>query len=237
MAVDLELCTESIEALPLAEKFAFNRIELCAAIEIGGLTPSKSMIEHFSTSDKVETHVMIRPRGGGFVYSPEEISIMVNDIKRAADAGCSGVVFGCLTTSGEIDLIATEKLAKTANLLNLDYTFHRAFDFCGDPISSLEKLIELSFTRILTSGQKEKAIEGLKLISQLKKKASNRIQIMAGSGINKENAHLLIYEGVDALHFTAHKKIESPGLGMGKKYIMDETKIAQLSNTLLKYSK
>lgn len=219
-----ELCSENPEAAKLAAKVGIKRVELCSALSIGGLTPSPGLIASCVSEPSVEIHTMIRPRGGNFTYSDLELSTMLKDIEAVKKAGAQGIVFGCLTKENDIDFDRNRILLECAKKLKLEVTFHRAFDFCNRPLNTLEILIDLGFDRLLTSGQKNHAIDGIELIRELVVKASDRIQIMAGSGIDHSNAKKLSQTGVDSLHFTSHIKIENPGLGMGDSYIMDEHK-------------
>lgn len=224
-----EICTDSIEGALAAQKYSVKRIELCSALHVGGLTPSFGLIKQCTMDSSVEVHVMLRHVAGDFNYSQSNIQIMMKDISGVKAAGANGVVLGCLTTKHEIDIENTYRLVETAKHFGLETTFHRAFDFCKDPIASLELLIELGVDRILTSGQQPTAIEGIDLISELVQQANGRIEIMAGSGVNSTSVHQLANTGIDALHFTAHKKIgEATKLEMGSKTIIDEEKISSI---------
>ncbi len=133
-----EICGDSFEAVLLAEKYNVKRVELCAALSLGGLTPSIGLIEKCTEIEEVEIHVMIRHKEGGFVYSSVDIEIMESDIISAKEAGAKGVVFGCLNNDNEIDLKQNKLLYKLAKRLGLAVTFHRAFDFCVSPKKSFQ---------------------------------------------------------------------------------------------------
>ena len=224
----LEVCVDSFEGAKLAGRFKADRVELCSGLSVGGLTPSIGLIA--KCAEVIEVHAMLRNREGDFVYSPREIKIMLDDIDFLAKAGASGIVFGCLTDQNEIDVEANALLIKEAKGLGLETTFHRAFDFCDHPKEALEKLISLGFNRLLTSGQKPKAIDGIDLIQNLVTWADGRIEIMAGSGVNASNAAKLANTEVSALHFTSHETAETKdSFGMGSKTISDPNKIASIT--------
>ncbi|MCZ4410651.1 copper homeostasis protein CutC [Cryomorphaceae bacterium 1068] len=224
----LEVCIDSYKGAELARRFGAKRVELCSALSVGGLTPSIGLVAE--CAEVAEVHAMLRHREGDFVYSPREIEIMLDDIDFLANAGASGVVFGCLTENKAIDLNANAELIKEAKILGLETTFHRAFDFSKNPKESLNKLIDLGFDRLLTSGQKPRAIDGIDLISDLVAWANGRMEIMAGSGVNATNALMLANVGVDALHFTSHISQETKdSFGMGLKTISDTNKIKSIA--------
>ena len=223
----LEACIETLAEAKLAAKCGLNRVELCSALDLDGLTPSAALIKHASAV--IETHVMIRPRAGDFVYSPDEINLMQEDIRKAAELGAAGVVFGCLTVLNEVDENANRQLLKTAKAAGLQCTFHRAFDFVFEMERALEKITDLGFNRVLTSGGQATAVAGLTTIKKLVAQADGRIQIMAGSGVNAGNTHLFSEIGADAIHFSIRKKRNSIGsLSMGANYDVDEEKIAAI---------
>lgn len=181
----LEIIGFNIESCIAAQEAGANRIELCASPGEGGTTPSYAFIKAAREKLQIDLYVMIRPRGGDFLYSDEDFEIMKNDIKICKTIGCDGIVTGILTTDGKIDKSKCNQLIELA--YPLEATFHRAFDRVKDPFESLEDVIESGFERILTSGLKPKAVENTDLLSQLVKKANERIIIMPGSGVNAEN--------------------------------------------------
>jgi copper homeostasis protein len=225
-----EFCIDTLDGAIAAKKFGAKRVELCSAINAGGLTPSYGLIQQCAQQG-VEVHVMIRHIEGGFVYSEADVWIMEQDIQLAKKAGATGVVFGCLTAENTLDINSNIRLIETARNLNLEITFHRAFDFVKDSEATLISLINLGVNRILTSGQKDKAINGIDTIKQLVKQADGNIEIMAGSGVNHSNAKALSGTGIDALHFTIHQSNnESVSLGMGTRSVIDEEKITSILN-------
>lgn len=231
--MDLEICIDSVEGAKIASKYAVKRVELCAALSEGGLTPSAGMIEAVSKVSSAEVFVMIRPSAGGFSYSNQEIKLMERDIRVAKEMGADGVVFGVLLNNKTIDVKRNLYLMETALALNLGTTFHRAIDLCSDPTQSLEDIINLGFDRILTSGGKSTALEGIKSIQKLAEVANNKIEIMAGSGINSKNCAALINTDIHAIHCTAKSQInEELILDMGPKYAVDEEKIEAICHII-----
>ncbi len=225
-----EVCTDSYDSAQKIAEYPVKRIELCSALSIGGLTPSLALQKKCSQINGIEINTMIRPREGNFNYSFSEIQIMSNDIKNASDVQMDGVVFGCLTENGNLDKKNTEFLFRIAKENGLEVTFHRAFDFLPNPIESLHFIMELGFDRILTSGGKPTAIQGIDLIKKLVKEADGKIQIMAGSGVNKNNAQLLAQAGVDDLHFTSHQSVNEIPFGMGVQYEFNPQKLIAIDH-------
>lgn len=226
-----EVAIESIQEANAAASLKANRVEVCSALDLGGLTPSFALIEACGKFEHTEAHVMIRPRAGSFLYSNDELNVMKQDIVAAKEAGAHGIVFGALTKHNELDVAQVESILETAKSLNLETTFHRAFDFVPNPLETLDTLVELGVNRILTSGQKPVAIEGIDLIAELVQYAQGRIQIMAGSGVNSSNAQQLLETGIDAIHFTARKRKTDTSLNMGVEYEPDEGKITSILNS------
>lgn len=198
----LEICCCDIESVVAAKMGGADRVELCSALEVGGLTPSIALIREAVKIFGDGVFVLIRERPGDFVYSQLEIEVMLNDIKAAIEAGASGVVFGALTTNGDIDLDAVKKMKQAAE--GVEVTFHRAFDEVSEPLKALEQIIEAGCDRILTSGQKSSAEEGIPLLKELNSKAAGRIKILAGAGVNWENAAKILNEtGGNEIHASA----------------------------------
>ncbi|HXR85126.1 MAG TPA: copper homeostasis protein CutC [Hanamia sp.] len=181
----LEIIGFNIESCIAAQEGGANRIELCVGSGEGGTTPSNAFIKAAREKLHIDLYVMIRPRGGDFLYSDEDFEIMKNDIAVCKQFGCDGIVTGILTTDGKVDKKRCKELIDLA--YPLEATFHRAFDRVSDPFEALEDIIESGFERILTSGLKPKAIESTELLSQLIKQSDERIIIMPGSGITVEN--------------------------------------------------
>ena len=227
----LEACIESLAEAMTAAKFKLDRAELCSALELGGLTPSFALTK--ACAEHIEIHAMVRPRGGSFVYTQEEVDLMMNEIEALANAGVVGVVFGCLTETNTIDLEANQQLLKKTKSLGLVATFHRAFDFLFDMKPGVGQLIEMGFDRVLTSGGQANAANGLNQIMQLITQASGRIEIMAGSGINAQNIKAIKASGVDAAHFSIRKKqVGISRLNMGEHYLVSPKKIESILKAL-----
>ncbi|MEZ4903175.1 MAG: copper homeostasis protein CutC [Spirosomataceae bacterium] len=198
--MQVEICVFSIESCLNAQQAGVHRVELCGGLYEGGTTPSIGLIERARAMLSIELYVMIRPRGGDFCYDEEEYEVMKADIEAAKKAGANGVVFGVLLPNGKVDEKRTRELVSLAK--PMEVTFHRAFDMTENPFEALEAIIRTGAIRILTSGQKNRAIEGYELIKKLVQKAAGRVDIMAGSGVDANNALLLAQTGADALHLT-----------------------------------
>lgn len=203
----VEVCAFSLESCLTAQKAGASRIELCGGMFEGGTTPSAGLIRLATRSVQIPVYVMIRPRGGDFCYSDAEFDLMKEDIRLAKELGADGLVFGILNPDGSIDTKRTKELVELSKPLGV--TFHRAFDVTNDPVGALEDVIACGCERILTSGQKNLAIDGLDLIGKLVVQANSRIEIMAGSGVNAQNAPILWQKGVNALHLTGKGIVES----------------------------
>ncbi len=195
-----EVCCSTLEAVRQAHATGKQRVELCAALEVGGVTPSMGMVQQ-ALEVGIPVNVLVRLRSGDFVYSPEEVAAMCSDIRQLAAMGVNAVVIGALTPEGDIDLEATRRMVDAAQ--GVQITFHRAFDECRHPMQALEQIIQLGCHRILTSGQAVTAPEGAALIRQLVEQAAGRIIILAGSGVTPENAPRLVEQtGVSEVHGT-----------------------------------
>lgn len=204
-----EICTNSVESCVAAQEGGADRVELCAGIPEGGTTPSYGEI---ATAREVlkstRLHVIIRPRGGDFLYSTLEAKAMLKDIEMAKQLGADGVVFGCLTADGEIDMHLMRQLMEASQ--GLSVTFHRAFDVCKNPQKALEQIIELGCNRILTSGQQATTEQGIPLLKELQRQADGRIILLAGCGVNEKNiAHIAAETGIQEFHFSARENIRS----------------------------
>jgi copper homeostasis protein len=221
-----ELCAYSVEACRVAARLGVNRVELCASPAEGGVTPSLATIEQVAAIEGLDLSVMIRPRGGDFLYSDEEFQTMLRDIEHARKAGATGVVFGILTADGKVDVERTRQLVEASE--GMETTFHRAVDMTEDYEAAVEAVIEAGCNRILTSGGYDKAIDGIDNIRRAVELSRGRIEIMAGSGVVASNAEALIETGVDALHFSAKRmvvggmKYRIPRISMGGSSSVDE---------------
>ncbi len=182
----IEICLESALSVKAAQDGGADRVELCSDLFEGGLTPTVGTFRIArKLADKIKINVMIRPRGGDFCYSDEEFEIMKEDLKVLKAEGADGIVFGILNPDGTIDENRSKELLELARPLPV--TFHRAFDMTPDAFKSLETLIKLCFDRILTSGLEPTVMDGMCLLSELVKKAGDRIIIMPGCGISERN--------------------------------------------------
>ena len=215
----IEVCANSAESVRAAVKAGANRIELCAGMPEGGTTPSYGEIALVRDLIPSGMHVIIRPRGGDFLYSDEECEIMFRDIEMARKLGVDGVVFGCLTAEGEVDVDKMRKLMAAAG--DLSVTFHRAFDMCRDPFAALEVIEQLGCERILTSGQKASAEAGIPLLKELVIRAKEVI-IMPGCGVHAGNIRKIAEEtGAHEFHLSARMSVGSdmiyrnPDVSMG----------------------
>ena len=181
----IEVCAESYEYALKAEKAGANRIEFCKDLHLDGLTPDYESAKRTIDSLNIPVFILIRPREGDFIYSNEEFELMKRDIIKFKKMGCKGIVSGVLNDDNSIDVKRTKDLIELSR--PLEFTFHRAFDIVSDPLKEIENLIRMGVDRILTSGQKNKAIEGLYLLEKLNNISKKRIVIMPGSGISNTN--------------------------------------------------
>ena len=232
----LEVCCGSPESVGAAVAGGARRIELCADLEADGLTPPVDWLrEARRRYPSLTIHVLVRPRAGDFVYSPEEVDKMAAQVEEALEAGADGIVTGCLTASGDVDLPAMERLVSVVETWNLaaelqrsdlchaandshffpgpahrvTITFHRAFDACRRPFEALEQIISLGCDRILTSGQAATALAGADLLRELRKRAAGRIIILPGGGVTPENAaQILARTGCTEIHASASETID-----------------------------
>jgi copper homeostasis protein len=185
-----EICVDSVEGVKAARDAGASRVELCASLIEGGITPSSGMIRRARAVSGIRLHVIIRPRGGDFLFSDAEFDVMAADIETAKAEGADGVVIGQLSADGLIDVQRTRELMAAAR--PMDVTFHRAFDMTPDPFGALGTLIDLGVERVLTSGQEASVLEGLPLITELVKRAGDRIIVMPGGGITPRNVERIV---------------------------------------------
>lgn len=236
MEYQFEVCANSVESALAAQEGGASRVELCAGIPEGGTTPpygdillARKML--YTT----RLHVIIRPRGGDFLYSDLEKQIMLADVENAKRMGADGVVFGCLTAQGDIDMPFMKQLMEASK--GLSVTFHRAFDVCRDPKAALEQIIGLGCNRILTSGQQPTAEAGIPLLKELQEQAVGRIILLAGCGVNEGNiAKIQAETGIREFHFSAREAADSGSLFLDEKLGMGgkpaQTTVRRVKNTI-----
>ena len=182
-----EACCTSLEAVRAAERTGAQRIELCERLDVGGVTPSEALLHAVLAAAALPVNVLVRPRGGDFVYSGEEVRQMLESIRLCAALGANGVVIGALTPDGRVDLAVMRRLVAAAREAGLSVTFHRAFDETADPLAALEDVIALGCDRLLTSGHAPDAFAGRALIGELVRRAGSRLVVMAGCGVRPGN--------------------------------------------------
>ena len=223
----LEICIDSVEGAVAAQDGGADRVELCDNLVEGGTTPSAGTIRLAREHIDIGLNVIIRPRGGDFLYSDIEFEVMKRDIEVAAEYGADGVVIGLLNPDGSVDAERAGALVERARPLSV--TFHRAFDVARDPTSALDALIGLGIDRVLTSGQEFSALEGLSLIAELVQRAGDRIIVMPGGEIDEENvAEVVGQSGAREVHVSARSAVQSrmehrnPRCAMGSEYHPDE---------------
>jgi len=223
----LEICCYTAGSALEAERFGADRIELCDNYPEGGTTPSFASVLIAMKNLKIPMHVMVRPRGGDFLYSQLEYEIVKEDVLQLKKMDISGIVTGFLNNHGDIDAGRTSEIVDLA--YPMEVTFHRAFDVCRDPLSGLEALKDTGVRRILTSGGKPKATEGIPLIKELVKMAGDKIIIMPGSGVNPQTLNeIIINTGASEYHCSARKferslmKYQNDDIHMGGSGIVDE---------------
>ncbi|WP_105630721.1 copper homeostasis protein CutC [Cronobacter dublinensis] len=203
----LEICCYSLACAMTAQEAGADRIELCSAVNEGGLTPSAGVLKGARAQLTLPVHPIVRPRGGDFCYRADEFATMLDDIAFIRELGFAGLVTGVLNEDGEVDIARMRKIMRAAD--GMAVTFHRAFDMCASPLKALEELTDLGVARILTSGQQATAEKGISLITELKRQSRAPI-IMAGAGVRLSNLDLFLAQGIDELHSSAGIHIASP---------------------------
>lgn len=204
----LEVAANSVASACAAQQAGAGRVELCAALELGGLTPSYATIALARERLSIPLYVLIRPRAGDFLYSELECAAMQRDIEACARLGCDGVVLGALDADGGVDVARCRALLAAAG--GLGVTFHRAFDLCREPSQALEEIIALGCERVLTSGAQASAFDGAPLIRALVTQAAGRIAVMPGAGVSAENlAELAALTGAREFHASGKRELPS----------------------------
>jgi copper homeostasis protein len=224
-----EVCAPNFQSAQAAHRAGVPRIELCSAIDVGGITPSPALIRRVAQSLPLRTCVLIRPREGDFCFSGEEVDIMLEDIHFCKKNGAAGVVVGALTPEGDFDAAAMQAMRAAAD--GLQVVCHRAFDFVRQPEAALEQLIEWGYHRVLSSGREVTAWEGRFFLKKMVEQAAERITVLPGAGISAKNiVELATTTGASEFHFTARTLAQRPadqpiaGLESGY-WVSDEAKI------------
>lgn len=202
----IEICVTNLASVLAARRAGAHRIELCAALDVGGVTPSIGLIRAAVQVGQVPVHVLIRAREGDFCYTDQEVAVMIDDIQACREAGAQGVVIGALHRDGRLHLPQLRALHEAAGPLHV--TCHRAFDSTPDPFAALEQLIDLGIRRVLTSGQAETAYAGRFLLQKLVEHSAGRVAVMPGAGISAANIREIAeLSGATDFHFTGKKKV------------------------------
>ena len=214
--VKFEICAVNIQSAIAAQVAGAHRIELCSALDVGGITPSPGLIRAAVEQLQIPVNVLIRPREGDFTYDDREFNVILDDIRFCRDAGVNGVVVGALTADMELD--SEQMLAMKEVAGSMEMVCHRAFDFTPDPEKALESLIHWGYQRVLSSGQKANALEGRFLLQQLVQQSAGRITVMPGAGISADNIRAIAETTLATeFHFTGKKRVSGgnqhiPGL-------------------------
>ncbi len=222
----VEVCANSLESAINAQKGGADRIELCSELGVGGITPSYGLLKAARGQISIPIHVLIRPRGGDFMYSESEFEIMKEDIAMCVELGFEGIVSGVLLDDFSLDEKRTGLLVNASG--KLSFTFHRAFDWVQNPLETLDRLEALGVDTLLTSGQQRRALEGIELLSKLRQKA-NRCTVMPGSGISIQNAHIFKENRFEAIHLSGSKSYQNSIVGtripMSSSQILEDGKV------------
>lgn len=214
----VEIAVQDRAGVRVALEAGADRIELCSALGVGGLTPSAGLIEAAVAEAQGAArdgfvHVLIRPRAGGFVYDADEVELALADIRYARRAGASGVVVGALDAVGAVDTDAVARFVAEAG--DLEVTFHRAIDIAPDPLGALDTLAALGIRRILTSGGASRSIDGVGMLAALVAESAGRVQVMAGGGVGVSDIVGIAATGVDAVHLSARTTVTGSPSGPG----------------------
>jgi copper homeostasis protein len=238
----VEICVEGIDDAIAAEQGGADRVELCASLLEGGITPSDGTIRETKARLAIPIHVILRPRGGDFLYSQAEFATMLADVARLRELGIAGVVIGCLLADGTVDEPRTRALVEAARPLSV--TFHRAFDVTADPEAALEVLIRCGIDRVLTSGQQPDAVAGIPLLARLHRQAAGRIIVMGCGALTAATIGRVRREtGLEELHFSAlterasgmayrREEIAMGSAGTQREYRQNHTDAALVARTI-----
>ena len=201
----VEICVQSLEGAIMAQECGADRIELCSALEVGGLTPNMGLFIEVKRQINIPVHVLIRPRVGGFYYTPQEVQTMIQDVQLFTESGAEGIVIGALERDFTLDKKTMQQLITTAKSVNpkTHITAHRAFDWTPDPSAAAQILTELGCQTLLSSGQAGSAVQGLDLLKTLDQRFGAQLSIMPGSGINAQNREIFAQAGFKAIHASA----------------------------------
>jgi len=235
-----ELCAETMDACLAARAGEAHRIELCSGLSEGGMTPSHGLIAEAVERSGLPVHVLVRPRGGDYVYSASEVDVMRRDIAHIKELGAAGVVFGILQPCGRVDVEATRALVQLARPMKV--TFHRAFDLTPSLPQALEDVISIGADRLLTSGGQPDVVAGSSMLAELVRLAGDRIEIAVGGGLRLENAALLARAtGARHFHGSLRRGLSDPdstagaaggALSMGHQYVVDADAVREIMQRL-----
>ena len=236
--IAVEVCAYSLYSCLAADRAGADRVELCASPYEGGTTPSTGLVKRVLADTTLEVHAMLRPRGGDFCYDVTEKQTILAEASDLVAAGVHGLVVGALLPNGDLDIDFLTEVKRVA--AGVDLTCHRAIDVARNPLEVMDNLIHLGFARILSSGQKDKAMDGIEALAEMVERADGRIQIMAGSGVNPQNCTFFKQIGVNAIHLSARTVRNSlmeyrrPGISMGGVSEISEFEVALASEEIIR---
>jgi copper homeostasis protein len=214
----IEIAVQDLEGVRIALGEGADRVELCTALGVGGLTPSAALIERTvglaaDGGQASFVHVLVRPRAGGFCYSTEELDLMARDIELVGDLGAAGVVVGALDAGQNVDIASVTDLVDAAGALTV--TFHRAIDVACDALDAAPALADAGVRRVLTSGSAPRAVDGVDVLRRWSERAGDRIEVMAGGGIGDADIPAIARTGVGAIHLSARRTVTGQSSGPG----------------------
>jgi copper homeostasis protein len=213
----LEICVDNVESIDTVNKIGVESIELCSSLALGGISPTLSLLDYAFKNTTIPIQAMVRPRPGNFNYSEAELNACINEISLMKQFNISGIVFGALTDDNKVDINACKKIYSIAHQLNLELTFHRAVDMTLNYEEAIEQIIEIGFTRILTSGHTDNVEKGIETLAEMQSKHGSQIQIMAGGGVKSSNIELLQQANLKYIHCSASmSKIDKTNYKLGQ---------------------